>query len=135
MGQTGRSLLPPPPPAWFPCSGQHRAGVSAPAAGTGQSSARAELAASLAAPHQRGVCVQLLRGLGTEHRGQPNNLILGLKEGEDNWDQLVAVISSSYITVCWKQLVIVVALLEMPTINGQGVDFCFVLFFNATIGK
>lgn len=88
---------------------------------------RAELAASLAAPHQRGVCLQLLRGLGTEHGGQSNNLILGLKEGEDNMDLLVSMISCSHIRVCWKQLAIVVAPPEMPTLAGQGIDFF--LFF------
>lgn len=80
-----RSLLPLPPPPWFPCSGQPGAGVSAPAAGAGGSAARAELAASLAAPHQRGVRIQLLRGLGGKERGgQPGELILGLKKGEDD---------------------------------------------------
>lgn len=122
VGWTGRFLLPSPPPAWFPCSVQHRAGVTAPATGAGESTVRAELAASLAAPHQRGVCVQLLRALGTEHGGQSNNLILGLKKREDNVDPLMSMICS-HSRVCWKQLAIVVALPETPTIAGQGIDF------------
>lgn len=85
---------------------------------------RAELAASLAAPHQRGVCVQLLRGLGTEHGGQSNNSTFGLKKGEDNVDPLISM-NCSHSRVCWKQLVIVVALPEMPALAGQGIDFFF----------